>query len=64
MLELVFNQVLGLKVYFEKHLRTAASIKILLIPRKMSMMEFPNYFIMDTLKILDDFKNKQQKCMK
>ena len=29
MLELVFNQVLGLKAYFEKHLRTAASIKVL-----------------------------------
>ena len=30
----------------------------------MSMMKFPDYFIMDTLKILDDFKNKQQKRMK
>ena len=30
----------------------------------MSMMEFPDYFIMDTLKIFDDFKNKQQKCKK
>ena len=62
MLELVFNQVLGLKVYFEKHLRTAASIKILQNSQEnvhdgVSQLFHYGY-------ILDDFKNKQQKCMK